>query len=120
MNISGRGPADVILFSLPMWLRMPARHVVSFGWTGTVDVWLCKPLARFPPSTLHRSPFPIFASPPQERAYLGNYRVPACCTFVLCILSGVQGNEYAHVLTAAYVSFLRGAKITTPADEKKA
>jgi len=27
-------PADVILFSLPMWLRMPARHAVSFGWTG--------------------------------------------------------------------------------------
>jgi hypothetical protein len=28
------GPADCILFSLPMWLRMPARHIVSFGWTG--------------------------------------------------------------------------------------
>ena len=26
-------PADVVLFSLPMWLRMPGRHVVSFGWT---------------------------------------------------------------------------------------
>mmetsp|Transcript_10549 Transcript_10549/g.25679 ORF Transcript_10549/g.25679 Transcript_10549/m.25679 type:complete len:136 (-) Transcript_10549:198-605(-) len=26
-------PADAVLFSLPMWLRMPCRHVVSFGWT---------------------------------------------------------------------------------------
>ncbi|KAJ1478894.1 hypothetical protein T484DRAFT_1960099 [Baffinella frigidus] len=26
-------PADVVLFSLPMWLRMPGRHMVSFGWT---------------------------------------------------------------------------------------
>jgi hypothetical protein len=31
------GPADCILFSLPMWLRMPARHVVSFGWTAYVS-----------------------------------------------------------------------------------
>jgi hypothetical protein len=30
----------VILFSLPMWLRMPARHVVSFGWTGMLLVQL--------------------------------------------------------------------------------
>lgn len=27
------GPADVILFSLPIWLRMPCRHMVSLGWT---------------------------------------------------------------------------------------
>ena len=40
--------------------------------------------------------------------------------FVLFVLSGVRGNECAHVLFAAYVSFLRGAKITSPADEKKA
>jgi len=26
-------PADVILFSLPIWLRMPGRHAVSMGWT---------------------------------------------------------------------------------------
>ncbi len=26
-------PADIILFSLPMWLRMPCRHLVSLGWT---------------------------------------------------------------------------------------
>jgi len=31
------GPADCILFSLPMWLRMPARHIVSFGWTAYVS-----------------------------------------------------------------------------------
>jgi hypothetical protein len=31
------GPADCILFSLPIWLRMPSRHVVSFGWTAYVS-----------------------------------------------------------------------------------
>ena len=30
-------PADVILFSAPMWLRLPMRHVVSFGWTAYVS-----------------------------------------------------------------------------------
>ena len=27
------GPADIILFSVPMYLRMPLRHIVSLGWT---------------------------------------------------------------------------------------
>ncbi|KAJ8602093.1 hypothetical protein CTAYLR_001648 [Chrysophaeum taylorii] len=26
-------PADFIIFSVPLWLRLPTRHVVSFGWT---------------------------------------------------------------------------------------
>mmetsp|Transcript_18984 Transcript_18984/g.28667 ORF Transcript_18984/g.28667 Transcript_18984/m.28667 type:complete len:218 (-) Transcript_18984:263-916(-) len=26
-------PADIIIFSVPIWLRLPTRHVVSFGWT---------------------------------------------------------------------------------------
>lgn len=26
-------PADFIIFSVPLWLRLPMRHVVSFGWT---------------------------------------------------------------------------------------
>ena len=26
-------PADVVFFSGPLWLRLPLRHVVSFGWT---------------------------------------------------------------------------------------
>ena len=26
-------PADVVIFSVPLWLRLPTRHVVSFGWT---------------------------------------------------------------------------------------
>ena len=30
-------PADVVLFSLPIWLRMPCRHVVSFVWTAYVS-----------------------------------------------------------------------------------
>eukprot|EP00629_Pelagomonadales_sp_RCC1024_P013226 CAMPEP_0119260354 /NCGR_PEP_ID=MMETSP1329-20130426/778_1 /TAXON_ID=114041 /ORGANISM="Genus nov. species nov., Strain RCC1024" /LENGTH=193 /DNA_ID=CAMNT_0007259777 /DNA_START=132 /DNA_END=713 /DNA_ORIENTATION=+ len=31
------GPADLVLFSGPMWLRLPLRHVVSFGWTAYVS-----------------------------------------------------------------------------------
>lgn len=27
------GPADIICFSVPLWLRLPVRHVVSFVWT---------------------------------------------------------------------------------------
>mmetsp|Transcript_10403 Transcript_10403/g.33413 ORF Transcript_10403/g.33413 Transcript_10403/m.33413 type:complete len:248 (-) Transcript_10403:30-773(-) len=27
------GPADLVCFSVPMWLRLPVRHVVSFVWT---------------------------------------------------------------------------------------
>mmetsp|Transcript_439 Transcript_439/g.1702 ORF Transcript_439/g.1702 Transcript_439/m.1702 type:complete len:206 (-) Transcript_439:1627-2244(-) len=26
-------PADIVIFSVPLWLRLPTRHVVSFGWT---------------------------------------------------------------------------------------
>ena len=26
-------PADIIIFSVPLYLRLPTRHVVSFGWT---------------------------------------------------------------------------------------
>lgn len=26
-------PADFVIFSVPLWLRLPTRHVVSFGWT---------------------------------------------------------------------------------------
>lgn len=26
-------PADVVIFSVPLWLRFPARTLVSFGWT---------------------------------------------------------------------------------------
>ncbi|EKX46745.1 hypothetical protein GUITHDRAFT_94256 [Guillardia theta CCMP2712] len=26
-------PADCVLFAVPMWLRMPGRHLVSLGWT---------------------------------------------------------------------------------------
>lgn len=26
-------PADIVIFSVPLWLRLPLRHVVSFGWT---------------------------------------------------------------------------------------
>ena len=26
-------PADLICFSVPLWLRLPVRHVVSFVWT---------------------------------------------------------------------------------------
>eukprot|EP00437_Effrenium_voratum_P036079 CAMPEP_0181469912 /NCGR_PEP_ID=MMETSP1110-20121109/38271_1 /TAXON_ID=174948 /ORGANISM="Symbiodinium sp., Strain CCMP421" /LENGTH=175 /DNA_ID=CAMNT_0023594849 /DNA_START=158 /DNA_END=685 /DNA_ORIENTATION=+ len=27
------GPADLVCFSVPLWLRLPVRHVVSFVWT---------------------------------------------------------------------------------------
>jgi hypothetical protein len=27
------GPGDIIVCSVPMWLRMPARHFLSLGWT---------------------------------------------------------------------------------------
>ena len=30
-------PADLVIFSAPMWLRLPSRHVVSFGWTAYVS-----------------------------------------------------------------------------------
>ena len=30
-------PADVVFFSGPLWLRLPLRHVVSFGWTAFVS-----------------------------------------------------------------------------------
>mmetsp|Transcript_27817 Transcript_27817/g.85346 ORF Transcript_27817/g.85346 Transcript_27817/m.85346 type:complete len:201 (-) Transcript_27817:777-1379(-) len=26
-------PADVVIFSVPLWLRLPTRHVISFFWT---------------------------------------------------------------------------------------
>jgi hypothetical protein len=26
-------PADVIIFTVPLWLRLPVRHIVSLGWT---------------------------------------------------------------------------------------
>ena len=26
-------PADCIIFAVPLWLRLPVRHVVSLGWT---------------------------------------------------------------------------------------
>ena len=26
-------PADIIVFSVPLYLRLPIRHVVSLGWT---------------------------------------------------------------------------------------
>ena len=26
-------PADIVCFSVPLWLRLPVRHVVSFVWT---------------------------------------------------------------------------------------
>ena len=26
-------PADVVCFSVPLWLRLPVRHVISFVWT---------------------------------------------------------------------------------------
>jgi hypothetical protein len=27
------GPGNVLVFSVPLWLRMPARHFLSLGWT---------------------------------------------------------------------------------------
>mmetsp|Transcript_129628 Transcript_129628/g.347657 ORF Transcript_129628/g.347657 Transcript_129628/m.347657 type:complete len:88 (-) Transcript_129628:43-306(-) len=27
------GPADLVCFSVPLYLRLPVRHVVSFFWT---------------------------------------------------------------------------------------
>lgn len=27
------GPADLLCFSVPLWLRLPVRHVISFAWT---------------------------------------------------------------------------------------
>jgi hypothetical protein len=27
------GPGDIIVCSVPMWLRMPSRHLLSLGWT---------------------------------------------------------------------------------------
>jgi hypothetical protein len=27
------GPADLVCFSVPLWLRLPVRHIVSFVWT---------------------------------------------------------------------------------------
>eukprot|EP00967_Tisochrysis_lutea_P063396 scaffold81813_cov28-Tisochrysis_lutea.AAC.3 len=26
-------PADIVCFSVPLWLRLPVRHIVSFVWT---------------------------------------------------------------------------------------
>ena len=31
------GPSDCIQFVLPIWMRMPFRHVVSFFWTAYVS-----------------------------------------------------------------------------------
>ena len=27
------GPADLVCFSVPLYLRLPVRHIVSFVWT---------------------------------------------------------------------------------------
>ncbi len=27
------GPGNVLVFSVPLWLRMPMRHLLSLGWT---------------------------------------------------------------------------------------
>ena len=32
------GPADCIIFAVPMWLRLPSRHVVSFGWNAYLSL----------------------------------------------------------------------------------
>ena len=97
-----------------MWLRMPARHVVSFGWTGTVDVWLCKPLWRASlPQPFARARSPSFASPPRERAYLGNYRVPACCT--LCSSSCQVCGEMSARMCCSQPTFRSCAAPRSPA-----
>ena len=31
------GPSDCIQFAIPIWMRMPFRHVVSFFWTAYVS-----------------------------------------------------------------------------------
>ena len=30
-------PSDILIFSVPLWMRLPLRHVVSFGWTSYVS-----------------------------------------------------------------------------------
>ena len=30
-------PSDLVFFTGPLWLRLPLRHVVSFGWTAYVS-----------------------------------------------------------------------------------
>ena len=32
------GPGNVVVFSVPLWLRMPVRHVLSLGWTAYLSL----------------------------------------------------------------------------------
>jgi hypothetical protein len=69
------GPADCILFSLPMWLRMPARHIVSFGWTGeyvNTYLFLCVNSLFLCPCLL----FHLSLSPPPPRPPPPSLSVP--------------------------------------------
>jgi len=32
-------PADIILYSGPVWLRLPLNHAISFVWCSVMSVW---------------------------------------------------------------------------------
>ena len=43
------GPADIVVFGLvPMWLRLPVRNLVSFGWTSFLSFRRGKPTKEKP------------------------------------------------------------------------
>ena len=50
-------PADIIIFSVPTWLRLPSRHVVSFGWTAYVS--FLRGAGDGEPKKLQRQPTPM-------------------------------------------------------------
>ena len=33
------GPADIVIYSVPLWLRMPLNHAISFAWVSVVSFW---------------------------------------------------------------------------------
>lgn len=131
----GRGPADVVLFSLPMWLRMPARHVVSFGWTGIISLALHqRRRISFRSSAFAHHFFsllrPLVAiNTPCVREILfpRNFEARGCGSVVLDCSPGVLPGLCQRVTDGfmlllaktAYVSFLRGAKISSASEDKK-
>ena len=44
------GPGDVIVCSVPMWLRMPSRHLLSLGWTSYLSYLRGASIPSSPPA----------------------------------------------------------------------
>lgn len=66
-------PADLVCFSVPLFLRLPVRHIVSFVWTGMLAPCPCSSSALLldPLSRAHRwpaNPVPLVGVPSMLRA----------------------------------------------------